>query len=62
MQGKVELFDINPKEFGVVYTHHNTTDKSFNIYFSQRLNKQMDLTGLVKVQNNNASYTVKITF
>lgn len=59
VQGNVELFDINPKEFGVVYTHHNTTDKSFNIYFSQRLNKQMDLTGLVKVQNNNASYTVK---
>ena len=57
--GNIELFDLNAKEFGVVYTHHNTSDKSFNIYFSQRLNKQMDLTGLLKVQNENGSYTIK---
>lgn len=59
VEGNVELFDINTKQFGVVFTHQNTTDKTFNIYFSQRLNRQMDLTGLVKVQNQNASYTVK---
>jgi len=59
VQGDVDIFDVNTKEFGVVYTHHNTTDKSFNIYFSQRIQKQMDLTGLVKVQDENASYTVK---
>jgi uncharacterized protein YfaS (alpha-2-macroglobulin family)/citrate lyase gamma subunit len=57
--GNIELFDLNSKEFGVVYTHHNSEEKAFNIYFSQRLNKQMDLTGLLKVQNENASYTVK---
>ncbi len=57
--GNVELFDINTKQFGVVFTHQNTRDKSFNIYFSQRINRQMDLTGLVKAQNQNASYTVK---
>ncbi|MGB4958312.1 MAG: MG2 domain-containing protein, partial [Saprospiraceae bacterium] len=59
VKGTVELFDLNTKVFGVVYTHHNVQDKTFNIYFSQRLNKQMDLTGLLKVQNNNASYTIK---
>lgn len=57
--GNIELFDLNAKEFSVVYTHYNTSEKSFNIYFSQRLNKQMDLTGLLKVQNEAASYTVK---
>lgn len=56
---KVELFDLNTKDFGVVYTHHNSDDKTFNIFFSQKLNKQMDLTGLLKVQNQDASYTVK---
>ncbi|MBC7885153.1 MAG: hypothetical protein H7X99_06740 [Saprospiraceae bacterium] len=58
-RGVIDLFDLNPNEFGVVYTHHNTSDKEFNIYFSQRLNKQMDLSGLLKVQNENASYTIK---
>lgn len=59
VEGNVELFDLDMKQFGVVFTYQNTTEKTFNIYFSQRLNRQMDLTGLVKVQNQNAAYTVK---
>ena len=57
--GQVDLFDFDPNAFEIVYTHHNTDSKEFNIYFSKKLNRQMDLTGLLKVQNENASYTVK---
>lgn len=59
VSGTIELFDINTKDFGIVYTHHNIEDKTFNVFFSQKLNKQMDLTGMVKVQDQNASYTIK---
>ncbi len=58
-EGSIALFDYNPNEFEVIYTHHQVANKEFNIYFSQRLNQQMDLSGLLKVQNENASYTIK---
>jgi uncharacterized protein YfaS (alpha-2-macroglobulin family) len=57
-KGVVDLFKLNPKEFVVVYTHHNADKREFNIYFSQRLEKKTDLSGLLKVQGQNASYTI----
>ncbi len=59
IKGEVPFFEFNPKELSIVYTFHNTSEKTYNIYFSQKLNKQMDLTGLLKVQNENASYNIK---
>lgn len=58
VKGNIPLFDVNPDQFGVVYTHYNSEDKTFNIYFSQRLKKQADLTGLVTVQGQNANHSV----
>lgn len=58
VSGGVALFDVNPDQFGVVYSHYDLAEKAFNIYFSQRLSSQADLTGLVRVQDQNAKYAV----
>lgn len=59
IKGEIEHFSFDPKNLSVVHTHHQTSDKTFNLYFSQKLNKQQDLTGLLKIQNENASYNIK---
>jgi uncharacterized protein YfaS (alpha-2-macroglobulin family) len=59
VKGEIALFDFNPAVFDVIHSFHNIADKTFNIYFSQKLNKQADLTGLLKVQNDNTSYNIK---
>lgn len=58
IKGEVMYFDYDAKSLNVVYSHHNLTEKTYNIYFSQRLNKQQDLTGLLTIQNDNASYNI----
>jgi uncharacterized protein YfaS (alpha-2-macroglobulin family) len=58
-KGTIHLPPLKKGAFDVIHTHQNNVEKSFNIYFSQKLNKQMDLTGLLKVQNGPASYAIK---
>ncbi|MBK9256178.1 MAG: hypothetical protein IPM42_11880 [Saprospiraceae bacterium] len=58
-KGNIELFDLSSDQFGVVYTHHDQDNKEFDIYFSQPLNRQSDLTGLVRIMGNSANYTTK---
>ncbi|MBK8055859.1 MAG: hypothetical protein IPK35_21965 [Saprospiraceae bacterium] len=58
IKGEIPFFDYDAKSLSVVHTHHQAVEKTFNIYFSQRLNKQQDLTGLLKVKDDNVSYKI----
>ena len=58
-KGQLSLFDFNDQDLNIVYSYFKNDDKTYNIYFSQKLNRMQDLTGLVMVDKQNASYTVK---
>ena len=58
-KGQLSLFDFNDQDLNIVFSYFKNDDKTYNIYFSQKLNRMQDLTGLVMVDKQNASYTVK---
>lgn len=58
-QGSVSMFDVDTKKFGIVYTHFDSGQKDYNIYFSQKLNPKADYTGLITVMGNPAKFSIK---
>lgn len=57
--GEVALFEVDAGRFGVVYTHFDPNEKAFNIYFSQKVNRQTDFTGLIRVMGNPANFSIR---
>lgn len=58
-KGKIEPFNFNAGQFDVLSTYYKTEKKEYNIYFTQQLSKNMDMTGLLQVNGRNAEYTIK---
>lgn len=57
--GEIPVFEFDTKVFGVVYTFHDKTSKELNIYFSQKLDKNFNLDGLLTLQGKTPKYTIK---
>ncbi len=58
-KGTVEAFTWNKSAFKVLDSKYNNAKKEYNIYFTQVLRKQIDMTGLLTVNGKNAEYTIK---
>ncbi len=58
-KGEVPVFEVDQSNFTVVHTQHDPTNKEFKVYFSQRINPDVDLTGLVNVNNTNAKLNIQ---
>ena len=57
--GDISLFDVDTGRFGVVYTHFDQQERAFNIYLSQKISRQADISGLVRVMGNPANFSIK---
>ncbi|MCZ2100897.1 MAG: hypothetical protein LC107_05110 [Chitinophagales bacterium] len=55
----IDLYDLGKDQFKVLDNFYNASKKEYNIYFTQLLNKQMDMTGLIMVNDQQAEYTLK---
>ncbi len=55
----ISLYTLKKNTFNVIDFKYNAAKKEYNIYFSQLLRRQMDMTGLITVNDKNAEYTIK---
>lgn len=58
-KGDISIFSWDKAMFKILHNQYNNSKKEYNIYFSQTLRKQMDMTGLLTVNGKNAEYTIK---
>ena len=58
-KGDIEMLTFNTKKFQVLYNMYDSDKKEYNIYFTQLIQKQIDLLGLLTVNGQPADYTIK---
>lgn len=56
--GSIKLWSVRPEIFEIVTTCHLSEMKEFHFYFSQRIQSNMDLTGLLTVQGGSGNYAI----
>ena len=54
----ITVFDTYPKEFGLIFSHYDEKDKIWYGYFSKPLRQKADLSGVLKVENTDASFAI----
>ena len=59
VKGSLELMSFDTKNFAIAHSDYNADEKTFQVYFTQKLNHLQDLTGLILVNKANGSYTIK---